>query len=259
MDLSKRGGWRIDAREVAMARKIVIYGGYGGIGLATGRILRARGDNVHLVGRNEERLAAVAAELGASFTTGDVCDHGLFGRVAEDAGQRLDGLVYAVGTINLGSLRRLTADDFLADFRVNAMGAALAIQATLRALKKSAGVASVVLFSSVATYQGFTRHASTGMAKGAVSGLTLSLAAELAPKVRVNAIAPSLTRTPLAEGMLSNEKIAASIADLHALQRIGRPDDIAALTAFLLSPDADWISGQILGVDGGRSTLRVKG
>jgi NAD(P)-dependent dehydrogenase (short-subunit alcohol dehydrogenase family) len=96
------------------------------------------------------------------------------------------------------------------------------------------------------------------MAKGAVSGLTLSLAAELAPKVRVNAIAPSLTRTPLAEGILSSEQMAASMAGLHAMQRLGTPADMAALAAFLVSPEASWITGQIIGVDGGRSTLRTK-
>lgn len=97
------------------------------------------------------------------------------------------------------------------------------------------------------------------MAKGAVNGLTLSLATELAPKVRVNAIAPSLTRTQLAKDILSNAQMAAAIAELHALKRLGTPEDIAAITVFLLSPEADWITGQIIGVDGGRSTLRTRG
>jgi NAD(P)-dependent dehydrogenase (short-subunit alcohol dehydrogenase family) len=242
-----------------MAPKVVIYGGSGGIGSATGRVLRARGYDLHLVGRSEARLSAIAAELEATFTTGDVCDASLFPRVANDAGGPLDGLVYAVGTINLRSLQRLTEADFLHDFRVNAMGAALAVQAALPSLKRCAGIASVVLFSSVAARQGFTFHGSIGMAKGAVNGLTLSLANELAPRVRVNAIAPSLTRTPLAEGILTNERVTASIADLHALQRLGTPEDIAAFAAFLLSRDADWVTGQILGVDGGRSTLRTRG
>lgn len=242
-----------------MTRKVVIYGGSGGIGSATARILNERGYNLHLVGRSEEKLSAIATELEATYTVGDVSDSSLFPRVAEDARDPLDGLVYAVGTINLRSLQRLTETDYLKDFRINAMGAALAVQAALPALKKSTGVASVVLFSSVATLQGFALHGSIGMAKGAVNGLTLSLANELAPKVRVNAIAPSLTRTPLAEGILSSEQMAVSIAEQHALQRLGTPEDIAALTAFLLSPEADWITGQIISVDGGRSTLRTKG
>lgn len=241
-----------------MKRKVIIYGGSGGIGSATGRILRARGYDLHLVGRSEEKLAALAAELGATFTVGDVADSGLFARVAQAAGDVVDGLVYAVGTINLRSLQRLAEADFLNDFRINALGAALAVQASLPALKRSSGVASVVLFSSVAAQQGFSLHASIGMAKGAIVGLTLSLAAELAPKVRVNAIAPSLTRTSLAESVLGSEQMATAIAGLHAMQRLGVPNDVAALTAFLLSEDAEWITGQVIGVDGGRSTLRTK-
>jgi NAD(P)-dependent dehydrogenase (short-subunit alcohol dehydrogenase family) len=115
-----------------------------------------------------------------------------------------------------------------------------------------------VLYSSVAAVQGFAMHASIGLAKGAINGLTLSLAAELAPKIRVNAIAPSLTNTPLAQGIVSNVKMAEAIADMHALERIGTPEDIASLTAFLLSDETSWMTGQILSVDGGRSTLRVK-
>lgn len=242
-----------------MAQKILIYGGSGGIGSATARLLHARGVELHLVGRDEDRLTAIARELGATSTQGDVNDSSLFARAAQDAGAALDGLVYAVGTINLRSLGRLTEADFLNDFRVNALGAALAIQAALPALKKSEGRAAVVLFSSVAALQGFSFHASISMAKGAVDGLTLSLAAELAPRIRVNAIAPSLTRTRLGESLLSNEQMATAIAGLYALERLGTPEDVAALAAFLLSPEADWITGQTISVDGGRSTLRTKG
>lgn len=241
-----------------MSRKVIIYGGSGGIGSATARILRARGYDLHLVGRNEDKLAAIAGELGASFTAGDVNDGELFVRAAQEAGGLLDGLVYAVGTITLRGLSRLSEADFINDFRVNAMGAVLAVQAGLPALKKSAGTASVVLFSSVAAQQGFALHSSIGMAKGAVNGLTLSLAAELAPKVRVNAIAPSLTLTPLAEKILANDQAAVSIANMHPLPRLGTSHDMAALTVFLLSQEADWITGQIIGVDGGRSTLRTR-
>jgi NAD(P)-dependent dehydrogenase (short-subunit alcohol dehydrogenase family) len=241
-----------------MSKKILIYGGSGGIGAATGRILRSKGHSLHLVGRDENRLTAVAHELGATFTVGDVKDPAVFVKAAAEAGDSLDGLVYAVGTINLRSISRLTENDFINDFRLNAMGAALAVQASLPALKKCSNTASVVLYSSVAAVQGFAMHASIGLAKGAVNGLTLSLAAELAPKIRVNAIAPSLTNTPLAQGIVSNVKMAEAIAGMHALERIGKPEDIASLTAFLLSDETSWMTGQILSVDGGRSTLRVK-
>lgn len=239
--------------------KIVVYGGSGGIGAATARLLRRKGFDLHLVGRDADRLASVAAGIGADFTVGDVTDDGLFTRVADVAGSRLAGLVYAVGTINLKPLARLTAADFARDFRINAEGAALAIQSALPAMKAHEGTAGIVLFSSVAVGQGFSAHASVSMAKGAVEGLTRALAAELAPKIRVNAIAPSLTRTPLAKALTGSEQMASAIAGLHALGRLGEPEDVAALAAFLLSPDAGWITGQVMGVDGGRSSLRTKG
>jgi len=127
-------------------------------------------------------------------------------------------------------------------------------------LKASAqNTASILLFSTVAVQQGFAAHASVAMAKGAVEGLTRALAAELAPKIRVNAIAPSLVQTPLAEPITRNVATAQAIAALHPLQRLGTPNDIAGMAAFLLSAEADWITGQVIGVDGGRSSLRVKG
>lgn len=242
-----------------MADKVLIYGGSGGIGSATGRSLLERGYELHLVARGEQALAAVARELRATYTVGDVEDPGLFPRVAQDAGESLAGLVYAVGTIRLKPLHRFTEEEFLRDFRINASGAALAVQAALPALKKAENGASVVLFSSVAVAQGFTAHASIGMAKGAVEGLTRSLAAELAPKIRVNAIAPSLTRTPLAESLVSSEPMAAAIAGLHALGRLGEPRDVASLAAFLVCSESAWITGQVFGVDGGRSRVRAKG
>ena len=246
-----------------MTAPILIIGGTGGIGQAIARRLRAAGTPVHLAAREEQKLAALASEIGASYSLADVLLPETIAPAIEAAaaagGGALAGLCYAVGTINLKPVGRLTQADFERDFRVNALGAALAVQATLPALKKAEGTASVLLFSTVAVAQGFAAHASVAMAKGAVEGLTLALAAELAPKIRVNCIAPSLTRTPLAAALTANEAMAGAIAQMHALGRLGEAEDIAPLAALLLSPEASWITGQVIGVDGGRSSLRTKG
>ncbi len=239
-------------------KKIVIFGATGGMGSAIANRLFDEGYKLHLVARGESQLKNMAHEFDADYTVGDVNDSALFDKVAQEAGDKIAGMVYAVGTMNLKSLQRLTTEEMLKDFKVNALGAAQAVQALLPALKNNSEPSSVLFFSSVAVDQGFKMHASISMAKGAVSGLTRALAAELAPKVRVNAIAPSLTETPLTEGMLSNQKMVEAIAGMHALPRLGKPEDMAALAAFLVSEKSGWITGQIIGVDGGRSTLRIK-
>lgn len=242
-----------------MAGKILVYGATGGIGSETARRLKARGYELHLAGRSQEKLEQLADELGATSTVADLDEAGSIAAITAQAGPALAGLVYAVGTINLKPLARLTTADFERDFRLNAMGAALAVQAALPALKASEGTASVLLFSTVAVAQGFASHASVSMAKGAVEGLTRALAAEYAPKIRVNAVAPSLTRTPLAAGLTAQPAMAQALGQMHPLGRLGEASDIAGLAAFLLSGEADWITGQVIGVDGGRATLRTKG
>jgi NAD(P)-dependent dehydrogenase (short-subunit alcohol dehydrogenase family) len=241
-----------------MTKHLVI--GTTGIGSALARILRARGFDLHLVSRNAERVVALAGELGATHAVADVTQAGELEAAIAAAGPELASLTYAVGSINLRPVGRLTDADVVKDFELNALGAFRAVKAALPALKASSlPTSSVLLFSTVAVAQGFASHASVAMAKGAVEGLTVSLAAELAPKIRVNCIAPSLTRTPLAAGFTANEATAQAIASLHPLQRLGEADDVAALGALLVSPDSSWITGQIIGVDGGRSSLRTKG
>ncbi len=239
-----------------MSRKILIYGGTGGIGSEIARLLHSQGDDLYLVGRHADKASDLVSMDRVHFISGDVTSESVFDQVMEEVGPELNGLVYAVGSINLGSLRRLGADDFTRDFQLNAMAAALAVKAALTPMKKGGDGGSIVLFTSVAAIQGFPMHASVSMAKGAVSGLTLALAAELAPRIRVNAIAPSLTRTPLAEQLLSSDEAAEALAAQHPLKRLGLPEDIARLAVFLLSPEAGWISGQIVSADGGRSALQ---
>jgi NAD(P)-dependent dehydrogenase (short-subunit alcohol dehydrogenase family) len=242
-----------------MPGKLLIVGGTGGIGAAIARRAAAQGYELHLVARDAAKLSALAGELGAGFTACDVEDVDRLRDAVAAAGPSLAGLVYAVGTIRLAPLAKLSAGDIERDFRINALGAAIAVQSAQPALRAAGASTSVLLFSSIAARQGFTAHASVAMAKGAIEGLTLSLAAELAPAIRVNAIAPSLIRTGLSEKLTSNAQLATAIAQLHPIPRLGAPDDIASLAMHLLSSEAGWITGQIIGVDGGRSTLRVKG
>jgi 3-oxoacyl-[acyl-carrier protein] reductase len=170
--------------------------------------------------------------------------------------EQLDGLVYCPGSINLKPFRGLKVSDVVSEFELNALGAFKVIQAVLPKLKKSES-ASVVLFSTVAVGQGMPYHTSIAMAKGAVEGLTRSLAAELAPSVRVNAVAPSLTDTPLASRLLSSDERRDASAQRHPLKRVGKPSDIASMAAFLLTDEASWISGQIMAVDGGMGALKI--
>ena len=167
---------------------------------------------------------------------------------------QIDGLVYCPGSINLKPLHRLSSQDFYNDWQINFLGAIKVIQKTLPNLKLARG--SIVLFSSVAAQTGMPFHASISAAKAAIEGLTYSLAAELAPLVRVNTIAPSLTNTPLANKLLMDDIKKEAAAKRHPLQKYGNVNDMASAACYLLSSEASFITGQILKVDGGMSTIR---
>lgn len=242
-----------------MTAPVLIFGATGGVGSMLARRLHAGGTPLFLTARDADRLATVAGELNAAAHPADVLDEqavtAVVNEAAADGG--LAGLAFCVGSIVLKPLKSVKADDFIEAFRINTVAAAMAVASARDALKQGSG--SVVLFSTVAVAQGFTNHAVISAAKGGIEGLTRALAAELAPDVRVNAVAPSLTRTRMATPITANETMAKGIAQLHALPRLGEAQDQASAAAFLLDPQNSWITGQVLPVDGGRSRVRTKG
>lgn len=225
----------------------LIVGGSSGIGRSLVDQLLAEGHSISVWAREQRDLPA-----SVSFTAYDVT--GESDPPKETLPDSLDGLVYCPGSIDLKSFRSLKAPAFRESFELNVVGAVRCLQAVERPLKKSP-VGAVVFFSTVAVQRGMPFHASVAASKGAVEGLTRSLAAEYAPSIRVNAIAPSLTDTPLAEKLLSTEDKRQASADRHPLKRVADASEIAAMAAFLLSEKAAFMTGQIIGMDGGLGAL----
>ena len=224
-------------------------GGTSGIGSATVNRLLENGDTVFCACRNPDELPPEPGVRGIPFDAT---------RPSSIAGlpDRLDGFIYFPGTINLKPFRRLTDEDFLADYQINVLGAVNLLRQALPLLLR-ADQASAIFFSSVAAQSGLPFHSSLAAAKAAVEGMARSLAAELAPRVRVNAIAPSLTRTPLADPLINTESKLENSNRRHPLNRIGDPAEIAHLVHFLLSEGSAFMTGQVLRPDGGLSTLRT--
>jgi NAD(P)-dependent dehydrogenase (short-subunit alcohol dehydrogenase family) len=235
-----------------MSEKYLIIGATGSIGTSLAEQLKSSGNDIHLVARNEDEVSSIAKKLGCKFTVADVLEDGFITKVKADIPE-IKGMAYCVGSIDLKPLRMVTENDMHKCMKLNLYSAVETIKGYQESLKKNKG--SIVLFSTVAAQRGFTNHAIIASAKAAVEGLTVSLAAEFAPHVRVNCIAPSLTRSKISEPMLKNTVIAEGIAKAHPLKRLGEGKDSASLAKFLITDDSSWITGQILAVDGGRSKL----
>jgi 3-oxoacyl-[acyl-carrier protein] reductase len=227
----------------------LIVGGSSGIGLELVNKLIAEGHQVFAASRHKGELPDVVSFIELDITN-DVST------LKANLPEVLDGLAYCPGTINLKPFARLSEADFENDFKVNVLGAVKVIQAVTPLLKKSESPA-IVLFSTVAVQTGMGFHASIAASKGAIEGLTRSLAAEFSTiKIRVNAVAPSLTETPLAQALISSPERKEASDKRHPLGRIGTAKELADAAFFLISPQSSWITGQILGIDGGMSSVR---
>ena len=237
-----------------MADKHLIFGATGSIGSSLARQLKDSNQDAHLVSRNKEELKNLAEELGYSYSVVDVLEDGFVDKIISEMPEtNIMGLAYCIGSIDLKPLKRVTEADMHQCMKLNLYSAIAAIQGFQENLKKNNG--SVILFSSVAAQKGFTNHTIIASAKAAIEGLTVTLAAELAPSIRVNCIAPSLTDSKISQPMLKSDVMAEALAKAHPLKRLGHGNDSAALAKFLLCNESSWMTGQIIGVDGGRSSL----
>ena len=231
-------------------KNYLVIGGSSGIGLSIVNQLIEKGHQVYSTynSNSEDKLNPKAHYFKHNVLSDSLS--------SEDFASNLDGLVYCPGSINLKPFKRLKENELIDDFKLNVSGAVKSIQSALPALLEN-GKASIVLFSTVAVGTGFNFHTQVSMCKGAVEGLGISLAAELAPKVRVNMISPSLTQTKLADKLLNTDQKIEANKMRHPLKKIGVPSDISSLASFLLSDDASWITGQNITIDGGISKLKV--
>ena len=231
-----------------MRKNILLIGGSHGIGFEIAAKLNSS-HNIYVASRTNEDLGNLDIDHITYDVETDTLD-------LDQLPEHLDGFVYCPGTINLKPFSNLSMEVFREDMELNFLHMVNTVHQVMGHLKK-AQQPSLVFFSTVAVKVGMPFHTSVAAAKGAIEGFAKALAAEYAPKMRVNVIAPSLTDTPLASRLLSNDKKKDMMDQRHPLKRVGQPEDIANVASFLLSDESSWITGQILGVDGGMSTLNV--
>lgn len=227
----------------------LIIGGSSGIGLSLANLLAGEG---HRVFATYQTHPVQPENALIEYHQLNVLDENIS---IDFLPEIVDGIIYCPGSINLRPFERIRPVDFITDYHLQVVGAVKMIQAVLPRLKKAANP-SIILFSTVAVQTGLPFHSQVSASKGAIEGLTKALAAELAPAIRVNCIAPSLTDTPLAAGLLNTDQKREVNAAKHPLKKIGMAEDIANMAAFLISDKAGWITGQIIHVDGGMGAIK---
>tara|TARA_B100000795_G_C22768370_1_gene426739 strand:- start:441 stop:1136 length:696 start_codon:yes stop_codon:yes gene_type:complete len=231
-----------------MNKNYVIIGGSSGIGKELVNILASQENNVFAT-YNENK---VENHDKVQYQKFNVLNDSLN---LDNLPDEIDGLVYCPGSINLKPFKRFTDEDFISDFKLQVVGATSVIKTLMPRLAAGEN-SSIVLFSTIAVQNGFNFHSQVSISKGAIEGLTRSLAAELAPKIRVNAVAPSITDTSLASKFLNTPQKIATQAEKNPLKKIGAAKDVAEAAAYLLTDKSSWTTGQILHVDGGSSTIK---
>jgi len=240
-----------------MQKTIVIVGGSGSIGKSIAEEVIKKGFVPYLIGRNFSSLSDLSKKLNCKFSKADVSDNEEFEDALKKTDDTVHGLAYCAGSIDLKPLSSSHPNDYIESFKVNTIGAAMAAKYLKNTLTKNKG--SIIFFSSIAASQGFPNHTIVATSKGAIESLTVSLAADFAPEIKVNCIAPSLTETGMTTSIISNPSIKKAIENLHPIPRLGQPRDHGKLATYLLCEPNNWITGQIFNVDGGRSTIRKKG
>ena len=235
-----------------MSEKYLIVGATGSIGSSLAAQLYESGKEIHLVGRDENQTKSLSEKLNSEYSIADVLDDGFVEKIKANIDD-VKGIVYCVGSIDLKPLKSASESDFNKCMKLNLYSAIDLIKGYQDSLKKNNG--SIVLFSTVAAQRGFTNHSIIASTKAVVEGLTVSLAAEFAPNIRVNCVALSLTNSKIAQPLLKNSALAQGIAKAHPLKRIGEGKDGAALAKFLVTDESSWVTGQVIAVDGGRSKL----
>jgi NAD(P)-dependent dehydrogenase (short-subunit alcohol dehydrogenase family) len=243
-----------------MSQRVFILGGAGGIGSALARNIVASGGSVFLAGRDAGKLAAVAADLGAAYAPVDAADPDAVDACADRAAEALGGITgvaCCAGSLLLKPAHLTTTSEWQATLAANLTTAFGCVRAAGRLLKTDGG--SVVLVSSAAARIGLANHEAIAAAKAGIVGLMLSAAATYArQRIRFNAVAPGLTKTPLTQGLVASELAEKASIGMHPLGRLGTPEDVARAIVFLLDPAQDWITGQVLGVDGGLASLKTR-